>query len=55
MKTKLKCNICKKDARRKRWGLRLKEAGLDIEATDTEPAIILCERCIDRINSHYDY
>lgn len=54
-KIKLLCSTCKKDARRKREGFILKEAGVDIIATDTEPAIVLCERCIDRINHHYDY
>jgi len=54
-KIKLPCSICKKDARRKRGRKLLKELGLKISATDTEPIIILCEDCRDRINSHYDY
>ena len=52
---KLLCSICKKDARRKYNGRRLKEAGLDMAGDKREPRIILCEDCVDRINSHYDY
>jgi len=55
MKKKILCLICKKDARRIRDGIILKDVGVEIWATDKEPAIILCENCIDRINSHYDY